>query len=116
MEGDESAYATRSYCTEGCMMCHIRRIEERLTENKPIIHQDYLKPSKVAREGCVVCEKVDTGVTLLTSESRGFLTQQLQVLAEDIRRRETRLAEDNPLFVHQDCLKPSTLLGLASER
>ena len=103
-------------------MCHIRRIEERLTENIPIIHQNNLKPSKLAREGCVVCEKVDAGVTLLTPEPRGFLTRQLQVLAEDIRRMETRLAEDNPLFVHQDCLKPSklslssALLGLASER
>ena len=60
-------------------------------------------------EGCVVCEKVDTGVTLMTSESRDVMARQLQVLAEDIRRMEARLAEDKPLFVHQDCLKPSKL-------
>ena len=73
-------------------------------------------------EGCVVCEKVDTGVTLMTSESRDATARQLQVLTEDIRRMEARLAEDKPLFVHQDCLKtskfslPSALHALASNR
>ena len=71
-------------------------------------------PLPYCREGCVVCENVDTGVMLMTSESRDVLAQQLQVLAEDIRRMEARLAEDKPLFVHQDCLKPSKL-SLSSE-
>ena len=79
-------------------------------------------PLPYCTEGCVVCEKVDTGVTLMTSESRDVMARQLQVLAEDIRRMEARLAEDKPLFVHQDCLKtsqlslPSALHGLASNR
>ena len=66
-------------------------------------------PLPFCTKGCVVCENVDTKVTLMTSESRDVMTQQLQVLAEDIRRMEARLAEDKPLFVHQDCLKPSKL-------
>ena len=66
-------------------------------------------PLPYCTEGCVVCEKVDTGVTLMTPESRDVMARQLQVLAEDIRRMEARLAKDKPLFVHQDCLKPSKL-------
>ena len=66
-------------------------------------------PVPYCTEGCVVCEKVDAGVTLMTSESRYVMTRQLQVLAGDISRMEARLAEDKPLFVHQDCLKPSKL-------
>ena len=79
-------------------------------------------PLPYCTEGCVLCGKFDTGVTLMTSESRGVVTRQLQVLAEDIRRMEARLAEDKPLFVHQDCLKTSTLSlasaihGVASNR
>ena len=79
-------------------------------------------PLPFAEKGCLFCEQIDAKVTLMTKEERGVIARQLQVLAEDIRRMETRLAEDNPLFVHQDCLKPSklslssALLCLASER
>ena len=66
-------------------------------------------PLPYCTEGCVVCEKVDTRVTLLTSESRALMARQLQVLAEDMGRMKARLAEDKPLFVHQDCLKPSKI-------
>ena len=79
-------------------------------------------PLPYCTEGCVVCIKIDKAVTLMTSESRAVLARQLQVLADDIRRMEARLAEDKPLFVHKDCLKPSTfsmssaLHRLTSER
>ena len=93
-------------------------------------------PLPYCTKGCVVCEKVDSGVTLMTpalrdvtvrqlrelSEKRDVMARQLQVLAEDIRRMETRLADDKPLFVHQDCLKssklslPTALPGLKSNR
>ena len=79
-------------------------------------------PLPYCTEGCVVCKKLDKGVTLMTSESRTILMQQLQVLAEDIRRMEARLAEDKPLFAHQDCLEhsnfslPSALLRFTSDR
>ena len=79
-------------------------------------------PLPYCTEGCVVCKKLDKGVTLMTSESRDVMVRQLQVLADDIRRMEARLAEDKPLFVHKDCLKPSTfsmssaLHRLTSER
>ena len=79
-------------------------------------------PLPYCTDGCVVCEKVDTGVTLMTSESRDVMARQLQVLAEDIRRMEARLVEDKALFFHQDCLKPSKLSlpsalhGLTSSR
>ena len=66
-------------------------------------------PLPYCTEGCVVCKKLDKGVTLMTQESRDVLVRQLQVLVEDIRRMEARLAEDKPLFVRQDCLKPSKL-------
>ena len=117
MEGDGTVFMSPPHCTQGCITCHIQRIERRLAGNKlKIADHDYFKPSTSSMEGCVVCKTVDTRVALMTSESRGALARQLQVLAEDIRRMELRLAEDKPLFVHQDCLKPSTLLGLASER
>ena len=79
-------------------------------------------PLPIAKDGCVVCDQIDAKVTLMTSESRDVIRQQLQVLAEDIRRMQARLAEDKPLFVHQDCLKPpklslrSALHGFASNR
>ena len=66
-------------------------------------------PLPYCTEGCVVCEKVDTGVTLMTQDNRDDLKRQLKKLAEDIRRMEALLGEDKPLFVHQDCLNPSKL-------
>ena len=81
-----------------------------------------LVPQPYCTEGCVVCKKIDTLATLMTSESRDVMARQLQVLAEDIQRMEARLAEDKPLIVHQDCLKPSklslssALQGLAPNR
>ena len=66
-------------------------------------------PLPYCTEGCVVCEKVDTGVTLMTPVNRDDMTRQLKKLAEDILRMQARLAENKPLFVHQDCLKPSKL-------
>ena len=79
-------------------------------------------PTPFAKRGCVICEEIDTKMSLMTSESRGVLARQLQALADDIRRMEARLAENKPLFVHQDCLKPpklsmpSALHSLPSER
>ena len=70
---------------------------------------DVYVPLPIAKDGCVVCDQIDAKVTLMTSESRDVIRQQLQVLAEDIRRMEAQLAEDKPLFVHHDCLKPSKL-------
>ena len=64
-------------------------------------------PLPIAERGCVVCNQIDAKITLMTPESRDILTRQLQDLAEEIRRMEARLAEDKPLFIHQDCLKPS---------
>ena len=66
-------------------------------------------PLPMAERGCVICENIDENMSLMTSESRDAMARQLQVLAEDIRRMEARLAEDKPLFAHQDCLKPSKL-------
>ena len=66
-------------------------------------------PLPFAEDGCVVCENKDAKMSLMTSEERSVLARQLMVLVEDIRRKQARLAEDQPLFVHQDCLKLSTL-------
>ena len=81
-----------------------------------------LVPLPFAERGCVVCDRIDEKMTFLTPNSREAMARQLQVLAENIRRMEARLAEDKPLFVHQDCLKtskfslPSALHALASNR
>ena len=112
MERDGDKFDPFQYCIEGCEMCHtrIQRMEELLAKNKQTLDQQVcLNPIKLSTDECVVCKEANTRVTLMTSESRGVMARQLQVLAEDIRRMELRLAEDKPLFVHQDCLKPSTL-------
>ena len=98
-------------CPAGLL--YIRRAADRSAENQ-LTQQDNLNPSASAMESCFVCKQVDTRVKLMTSESRGVLTRQLHVLAEDMQRIEARLAEDKPMFVHQDCLKPSKL-SLSSE-
>ena len=70
-------------------------------------------PLPFAERGCVVCDTIDAKMMLMTPEARNILAEQLKLLAEDIRRMEARLAEDKPLLVHQDCLKP-TKLSLSS--
>ena len=83
------------------------------THNTMETQDQMFVPLPFAGSGCVVCDQIDAKVTLMTPESRHILTRRIQVLVEDIRRMEARLAEDKPLFAHQNCLKP-TKLSLSS--
>ena len=65
-------------------------------------------------EQCVVCQKIDADVTFMTQECREVMSRKLSEFAEDIRRIESNLAQDKPLFVHQDCLGPEQLSFLSA--
>ena len=79
----------------------------RLAENKLMhLRQDSVQSSSnaSAMDECLVCKKVDTEVTLMSSSLRDELSVELQVRAEDIRKLESQLAQNIPRFVHKDCL------------
>ena len=57
------------------------------------------------KTGCILCKKEGGKVTLMTPEKREILIRQLSVLADNIRRMEAELADNERLFFHQKCLK-----------